>query len=154
MPRMLNTLALSLCALVGAAGAPVRAADTETTPAANAANADFTAGKKAIEAKDWSGAVNALEKAVRKEPKNADAHNLLGYSYRWLGKMDDSFAHYRTALSLEPMHRGAHEYIGIAYLKAKQPAKAKEHLTQLERICGTKCEEYGDLAKAIADYKD
>ena len=30
---------------------------------------------------------------------------------------------------------------------------AKEHLVRLETICGKNCEEYKDLAKAIADYK-
>lgn len=36
----------------------------------------------------------------------------------------------------------------------KNPAKAEEHLAKLKSICGnTTCEEYQDLAKAIAQYK-
>jgi hypothetical protein len=36
----------------------------------------------------------------------------------------------------------------------KRPEEAQKHLTQLEAICGNKtCEEYADLAKAMADYK-
>jgi len=84
---------------------------------------------------------------------NADAHNYLGYAYRWTNKMDDSFKHYNIALKLSPNHRGAHEYIGVAYLKVNQPEKAKEHLAKLEKICGKKCEEYEDLAKALAAYQ-
>ena len=35
----------------------------------------------------------------------------------------------------------------------KKPAEAQKHLAQLEILCGNKtCEEYADLAKAIADY--
>ena len=131
----------------------VRAADTDTTPVDNQANPDFTAGKKAVEAKDWPIAAAAFERAVKRDPKSADAYNMLGYAYRWQNRMDESFAAYKQALVLDPSHRGAHEYIGVAYLKVKQPEKAKEHLARLEKICGKSCDEYKDLAKAIADYK-
>jgi predicted Zn-dependent protease len=63
------------------------------------------------------------------------------------------FVNYGKALALDPNHRGANEYIGVAYLKVKQPAKAQEHLARLEKICGKSCDEYKDLAKAIAEYK-
>jgi tetratricopeptide (TPR) repeat protein len=152
MPRFLQILIPILIAAVCAVG-PVRGADTESKPEANLGNADFAVGKKAIEAKDWNAAAAAFEKVVKRDPKNADAYNLLGYSDRWLGKMDESFAAYGRALAIEPNHRGAHEYIGVAYLKVKQPAKAEEHLARLEKICGKNCEEYKDLAKAVAEYK-
>lgn len=124
-----------------------------TTPAANSQNADFVAGMQAIERKDWKGAVESLSKAEKSLPGNADLHNLLGYAYRHLGDLDHSFSYYKEALRLDPKHRGAHEYIGQAYLKAKQPEKADEHLAKLEAICGRSCEEYQDLAKAIMNYR-
>ena len=49
--------------------------------------------------------------------------------------------------------RGAHEYIGEAYLLSHQPDKARLHLAQLKDICGERCEEYQDLAKAVATYQ-
>lgn len=116
----------------------------------------LTNARKAIEVKDWSGALSQLETAVRAEPRNADVHNLLGYSYRKQAtpNLAKAFEHYNTALRLDPKHKGAHEYIGEAYLMDKKPAEAEKHLTQLESICGNKtCPEYADLAKAIADYK-
>lgn len=68
--------------------------------------------------------------------------------------MLQAFEHYRIALKLEPNHKGAHEYIGEAYLMAKKPAEAERHLAELQRICGnTTCEEDLDLARAIAQYK-
>ncbi len=123
-----------------------------TTPAANSQNADFVAGKQAIDRKDWKGAVESLSKAEKSMPNNADLHNFLGYAYRNLDDLDNSFRHYKEALRLDPKHRGAHEYIGETYLKAKQPEKAAEHLAALEKICGKGCEEYQDLARAIANY--
>jgi tetratricopeptide (TPR) repeat protein len=123
-----------------------------TTPAANKENADFVAGNKAIGRRDWKAAVESFNKAAQKMPGNADVQNNLGYAYRNLGDFDKSFTHYKEALRIDPKHRGAHEYIGEAYLKAKQPEKAAEHLAALEGICGTSCEEYRDLAKAIENY--
>jgi len=81
---------------------------------------------------------------------------LLAYSYRKQARPDlpKAFEHYNIALKLDPKHRGAHEYIGEAYLMDKKPAEAEQHLAELEKICGNKtCEEYADLARAIADYK-
>lgn len=112
--------------------------------------------RKAIAAKDWNKAMDELNAAQRSDPRNADVHNLMGYSYRKRANPDlgKAFEHYRTALQINPRHRGAHEYIGEAYLMDKKPAEAEQHLAQLEQICGNKnCEEYQDLAKAIADYK-
>jgi hypothetical protein len=34
-----------------------------------------------------------------------------------------------------------------------KPEEAQKHLAALEKICGKNCEEYEDLAKAIADYQ-
>jgi Flp pilus assembly protein TadD len=138
---------------IAAASLPVIAAGTEETPAANAEDADFVAGKKSIKSKDWQAAVKSFTKVVSREPDNADAHNYLGYASRNLGKLEESFKHYNIALKLDPNHKGANEYIGVAYLKVNQPEKAKEHLARLEKICGKKCEEYEDLAKAIAAYQ-
>ena len=146
MNKFLRVLALA-CMTTLAMAKPV-----DTTPAVNKENADFVAGKKAIERKDWKAAIESLSKAEKDLAGNADLHNYLGYAYRHVGDLDHSFAHYREALRIDPQHRGAHEYIGQAYLKANQPEKAAEHLAELEKICGKGCEEYRDLARAIANY--
>ena len=91
------------------------------------------------------------------EPTNADGFNLLAYSLRKQAKPDLSkaFENYLIAFKLDPKHKGAHEYIGEAYLMDKKPDEAKKHLAILEKLCGNKaCEEYVDLAKAIAEYKN
>jgi cytochrome c-type biogenesis protein CcmH/NrfG len=99
--------------------------------------------------KDWPAAATTLEAFVKSNPKNADGFNLLGYSYRNLKKYDESFAAYRQALTLDPKHRGAHEYIGIAYVQTGQLDKAREHLASLDKLCPFSCEEYRDLKKAV-----
>jgi Flp pilus assembly protein TadD len=141
-------LALSLSALAPFA----LGADTPSTPAA-APMVDLTKARALIEKKDWNAAIAELEREARKDRNNADVQNLLGYSLRNAGQIDKAFTAYNNALRLDPKHKGAHEYIGVAYLLAKQPDKAKEHLAALKSICGDNCEETQDLAKAIADYK-
>ena len=110
----------------------------------------------AIKTQNWRAALAELNVAIKEEPRNADAHNLLAYSYRKQARPDlpKAFEHYNIALKLDPKHRGAHEYIGEAYLVDRKPAEAERHLAELEKICGKRtCEEYADLARAIADYK-
>lgn len=119
-------------------------------------NERLATARAAIQAKDWTKALNELNAAAREDSRNADVQNLLGYSWRKRATPDlaKAFEHYGNALRLDPKHKGAHEYIGEAYLMDKKPAEAEKHLAQLEAICGNKtCEEYVDLAKAIADYK-
>ena len=118
-------------------------------------NQNITAGRKAIEAKDYKGAVGYLTKAVQEEPKNADAHSMLGYSYRKLGTFDKSMEHYQTALKIDSSHRSAHEYLGELYLEINQPDNADKQLAALKKSCPMfgKCEEYDDLKKAINEYK-
>jgi len=67
--------------------------------------------------------------------------------------MDVVFKHYQEALRLDPKHRGAHEYIGEAYVMVGNLAKAKEHLAALNKLCFFSCEEYRDLKKAIEGYE-
>jgi len=126
---------------------------TDDDPAAAQLDPDYAAGKVAIEAKDWTTAVKRLSSAALRDTRNADIQNYLGYAYRQLGQMDLAFKHYERALQLNPRHRGAHEYVGEAYLLVGNVAKAEEHLTALERICLIPCEEYDDLKKAITGFR-
>ena len=57
-----------------------------------------------------------MKKAEVRFPDNADLQNDLGYAYRNVGQFEPAFRHYKRALVLDPRHRGAHEYIGEAYL--------------------------------------
>ena len=130
------------------------AADTESSPAKAVASADYQAGKVAVEAKQWAVAADLFRRATLQDPKNADAWNMLGYSSRWAGKYPEAFDAYGRALALEPFHRGANSYLGVAYVRTNDLVKARAQLAKLESICGNKdCDEYKLLDKAIADYK-
>jgi cytochrome c-type biogenesis protein CcmH/NrfG len=109
--------------------------------------------RKAIEAKDWARAIQLLEEQKTARPGDADVHNLLGFAERQRGNLDAAFAHYEKALQLNPKHRGAHEYVGEAWLLAGNLQKAEEHLAALDKLCRFSCEEYRDLKRKIAEYK-
>ena len=139
---------------VSVLGASALSADpAEEAPGGASASSDYTLGKKAVEAKDWTNAIQFLSRAEVQDDRNPDLENLLGYAYRNTGRFDEAFRHYREALRLNPRHRGAHEYIGEAYLMVNNLAKAEEHLAALKQICLIPCEEYADLEKAIAAYR-
>ena len=116
-------------------------------------NPDFAQGKRAVEARDWKAAIKWLTAAEKRSGQNADIHNFLGFAYRNDGQLEAAFRHYEQALKIDPLHRGAHEYIGEAYLMTRNLAKAEQHLAALRRVCPGVCEEYDDLNKKIADYR-
>jgi Tfp pilus assembly protein PilF len=161
--KLLNqtTLALSLallCLSAQAADTPAESAAPTATSTASTPTASerISTARAAIKAKNWKLALAELNSAVKDDPKNADIHNLLGYANRKQAQpnLPKAFEHYKMALQLDPKHKGAHEYIGEAYLMDKKPAEAEKHLASLEKICGNKtCEEYADLAKSLADYR-
>ena len=124
-------------------------------PKAQPENANVAAGRKAIEAKDYKTALGHLTKAVQELPNDADAHSMLGYSYRKLGTFDKSMQHYQRALKLDSNHRSAHEYLGELYLDMNQLPNAEKQLAALKKACPVfgKCEEYDDLKEAIEKYK-
>jgi tetratricopeptide (TPR) repeat protein len=114
---------------------------------------DFAAGKKALAAGQWTGAIAALKLASLRDPRNADIQNYIGYAYRRLGQLELAFAHFQQTITLNPRHRGAYQHLGESYLALGDLVKAEEHLAALERICLIPCEEYGDLHRAIASSK-
>ena len=111
--------------------------------------------KAATARHDYAKAAAILRDALAKAPANAEYHNLYAYALRMGAKpdMDLVFKHYGEALRIDPKHRGAHEYIGEAYLMVGNPAKAKEHLAQLDKLCFFGCAEYSELKKAIAEHE-
>lgn len=114
----------------------------------------MAAGRKAIDAQDWTAAIKALEKAVAANPGSADAHNWLGFAHRKRGNYQAAFDAYGQALKLDPRHKAAHEYIGEAYLATGQLAKAEAHLSELARLCNPiPCEELRQLKRAVAEYR-
>ena len=147
-----SPVALAFALLLPAPWALAAGTDEPVAESAPDVSRELKKAKGLIEQQKYADAIKELKAAEQKDPTNANVHNWLGYSYRKSGNLDAAFKSYGTALKLDPKHKGAHEYIGEAYLMNKQPDKAREHLAVLKTICGTGCEEYRDLEKSIAAY--
>ena len=135
---------------------PVRALSDGATPSgamAKDGDADYTAAVTAIKANDFRAAIRLLQGVVARDARNADAYNWLGYATRRNGDAAGAIPLYQKALVLDPKHRGAHEYIGEAYLLLDDPAKAKQHLTTLNSLCFLPCSEHTDLKTAVEAYE-
>lgn len=115
---------------------------------------DYTRGVQAAEAKHWDEAINLFMSAMKRDEKNADILNYLGYVERNRGNMNKAFDYYQRALAINPKHRGAHEYLGEAYLMTGNVAKAEEQLAALDKLCFFTCKEYRELKEKIAEFKE
>jgi Flp pilus assembly protein TadD len=133
--------------------AAVQAVYNEPGEAAPVGDADFDAGFRAIKAQQWDEAARHLALAARRHPRSADVFNLLGFAHRKLGDLPASFRHYHRALDIDPAHRGAHEYIGEAWLMQGNVARARQHLRELEVLCKADCAEYRELEQAIRAFE-
>jgi tetratricopeptide (TPR) repeat protein len=141
---------LLIAALLSGAGRCAFAAPSDDgDDQALSADADYGAGVKAVKARDFPAALPRLLAALKRFPEAANLHNDLGYTYRNLGQFPKAFEHYKRALSIDPRHRSAHEYIGEAYLLVGDEAGAQRHLEALRAICTLPCEEMQDLRAAI-----
>ena len=153
MSRRAGLVAAVLLWATVAAFCPIAFADPEETdPDLAKVDEDYAAGRRAAERKDWAESVRLFERTEKRHPDHADLQNSLGFSYRNLKQYDLAFRHYKRALQLDPRHRGAHEYIGEAYLLIGDLPNAQQHLAALKDICLLPCEELSDLERAIAQY--
>jgi Tfp pilus assembly protein PilF len=152
-----NFLIVVVCGLCAAAPAlAAGGADTDTPSwSATAEDPAVKSARAALTAGDYAGAQTMLKVALAASPGNADLNNLYAYSLRKGANPDMAtvFKYYGEALRIDPKHRGANEYIGEAYLMVNDPAKAKEHLAALDKLCFFGCPEYTMLKKAIDDYE-
>jgi len=99
----------------------------------------------------FSSALASLKIADKNYPNNADINNLLGYTSRKLKQYSQAGVYYTKALTIDPKHLGALEYQGELFMLLKKSTPAKMNLEKIKAICGTNCEEYLDLKKAIGN---
>jgi len=121
--------------------------------AARNADPDYQAGMDAVNRKDWQQVAVSMDAYIKRKPDDADAWTQLGHAQRLTGKVDTALVSYDAALKINPKHRGAHEYLGEAYLQMNDLPRAEQQLKVLDGLCFFSCEEYRDLKAKIADYK-
>jgi tetratricopeptide (TPR) repeat protein len=114
---------------------------------------DYTAAIKLMNRGAFGDAIPFLTRALQAQPGNADILNYLGFTSRMVGSYDASLDYYQRALTRNPDHKGAHEYLGELYLTIHQLGNARGQLAELERLCPNGCLERETLTKSIAAYE-
>ena len=148
MKQLLAVLAFGMFLLTGSA----HAAGSSDTPAETDL-AEMMAARNHIKAERYKDAIPQLQKVIAQQPKNADAWNLLAYSQRKMDDLTASLENYKKALSIDPSHKDAHEYLGELYLRMGDLAKAEKQLKRLDNLCFFGCDQLDELKSAIAAYK-
>ena len=106
----------------------------------------------------WAGSVLAVKEdyagtlEVLAEAHNANDPRILsltGYATRKLGRVEEGLAFYHKALALDPNLVETREYLGEGYLQLGKLAEARRELEEIAKRCGTGCESYVELDKAI-----
>ena len=105
-----------------------------------------------IEAENYLDAITKLKKAEQSAKDDADIQNLLGFSYRKSGNLDEAAKYYDKALDLDPKHKDALEYQGELFLMLGDKAAAEDNLEKLDKICWLGCEELDELRAAIRKF--
>ena len=98
----------------------------------------------------YDEAIAILKVLVGDEPDNADALNLLGYSLRKTGDLDRAEGFYLKALSVDPEHRGANQYLGELYVERGNLEAARARLEVLDAVCSDQCDGRDALAAVIS----
>ena len=122
--------------------------------AVSARTRDYRAAETLVRADAYSEGIALLEGVLERDPRNAGAHNYVGYSLRKLGRFEEAHEAYSRALTLDPDHLGANEYIGELHLEMGRVDLAKERLAHLVDLCPFGCEQHADLKSRIEAYED
>jgi tetratricopeptide (TPR) repeat protein len=110
------------------------------TPAADA----YHQGVTATHHKEYARAVELFQQALQTDSRNPDALNMLAFSLRKSGHLDEAFDYYRQALQIKPQFPEAREYLGEAHLQA-----ALREIQTLKSYGASGGENLQDLTKAF-----
>lgn len=111
---------------------------------------DLKTAKAHVDDQAYDKAIPMLQALLEKDDENADAWNLLGFSYRKSDKLDLAWDAYERALTIEPNHLGANEYLGELYIRQGNLEQARAQAAKLEILCPDGCEELETLKNRIA----
>ena len=156
MKKTLTSFVFAVTCLFLSTGQPALAAggsSNYTTGSSSKQESEKPEGyKKAVKLlgdEKYEEANKVLNSLLPASDQDADVHNLIAFSYRKSGQLDQAETHYKKALTLDPEHRGALEYQGELFLTQGRPDKAENNLRKLGKICGSSCKEYKELSEAI-----
>ena len=122
---------------------------SETSRYGKQSKGRFNEAKNLIAQKKFYESYLFLITLPLKSKDEADRQNLLGFSARKSGQLERAANHYKSALKIDPNHKGALEYQGELFLLVGQKSKAENNLKLLKEECPLGCLEVTQLEAAI-----
>jgi tetratricopeptide (TPR) repeat protein len=111
----------------------------------------YLAGRQLAREGNYEEAIKVL--SLAQDKNDPRILNYLGYSHRKAGRVLVGLGYYEDALRVDPNYTVVREYLGEAHLQLGDVAAAKGQLAEIEKRCGTTCDEYRELAEQIEAYK-
>jgi Flp pilus assembly protein TadD len=102
-----------------------------------------------INSERFEQAIEELRKLTTAIGPHPDVLNYLGYAHRRLRRFERAQFYYEQALTLDPLHRGANEYLGEMWVELGRVEEARARLAVLDEACPFGCAEYEDLKRLI-----
>ena len=111
----------------------------------------YEAGRDLAMAGRYGEAITVLSLAADKsDPRIL---NYLGYSHRKMGRVLVGLGYYEEALRADPDYTLVREYLGEAHLQLGDVKAARTQLAEIEKRCGTGCQEYAELSARIRAFE-
>ena len=87
---------------------------------------------------------------VIEDQQDADVLTMIGYSKRKSGAVEEGISYYHQALAIDPDNVNTREYLGEGYVAMGRLDLAQAELDRIGTLCGESCEQYIELAAAMA----
>jgi len=100
---------------------------------------------------NWSAALTYFQKAIEKNPQDADGWLYVGYCYGNLGRYEDEIEAYQQAIRIKPDYANAHYNLGVAYGKLGRYQDEIEAYKQAIRIKPDYADAHYNLGVAYGD---
>ncbi len=108
----------------------------------------FMAGYLLAKNGHYQEAIDVLSQI--KDDNDPRVLNYIGFATRKLGNIEKALVYYRRAISIDPNYVMSRAYMGEAFLANGNRQAALHQLQEIENRCGSSCEAYVKLSRAIA----
>ena len=125
--RPLHAALLAICLLGGTLGC---SSSGSTGVQADESNRFLRLAMVQMEQGQTSQALDSAKEAVKRDPKNAEAHHYLGLIHMNLSEYDQAIEHLQQAVKIDPHFTDAHNVLGVLYRETKQYDKALKEFQQ------------------------
>lgn len=104
-----------------------------------------------INLRDYDSAKVELQAVLMATGPNPDVLTYLGFANRKQGNLETAVSFYSAALSVDPSHLNAREYLGEYYVERGDLDAARSQLSRIESLCPFGCSQSVELQKWIEE---